>query len=114
MKPLQLRKKRVLLFTTIFFSCILFSHTLWSQPGGYTPDTQVCWNFNGRDHGYFKAAGNGERHILISFNGDGETSCSNYQAIVPQRFLNDNGENWDGRTVRAPGDTIVWEVFTLI
>lgn len=84
-----------------------------AQPAGYVPGTQVCWNFNGRDHGYFKAAGNGEGHILISFTSDGETNCSNYQGQAPQKWLNDAGLNWDGRTVRAPGDTVVWEVLTI-
>src|ERR1051325_3758306 len=25
----------------------------------------------------------------------------------------DAGINWDGRTVRAPGDTVIWEVLTI-
>lgn len=98
---------------TLFIPLLLLCTIAWAQPAGYQPGTQVCWNFNGRDHGYFKAAGNGERHILISFTGIGETSCVNYDSQSPQKFLKDNGLNWDGRTVRAPGDTIVWEVFTI-
>lgn len=85
----------------------------WAQPSGYVPGTQVCWTFNNRAHGYFKAAGNGERHILLSFTGYGEKTCNDYQNQAPQNLLNDLGTNWDGRTVRAPGDTIVWEIFTL-
>lgn len=100
--------------TSLLFPLLLLLHfAAIAQPSGYTPGTQVCWNFNGRDHGYFKAAGNGERHILISFTGDGETNCSNYQNQAPQKWLNDAGLNWDGRTVRAPGDTIIWEVLTI-
>jgi hypothetical protein len=90
--------------------CSIISLQLIAQPLGYTPGTQVCWTFNGRPHGYFKAAGNGERHILISFTGDGENSCGNYATNAPQKFLNGT---WNGKTVRAPGDTIVWEVFTI-
>jgi hypothetical protein len=99
----------------IILSLLLFLSytTLFAQPAGYTPGTQVCWTYNGRPHGYFKAAGSGERHILISFTGDGENSCANYQGQAPQKWLNDAGTNWDGRTVRAPGDTIVWEVLTI-
>lgn len=93
---------------------LLFLCTLtFAQPSGYVPGTQVCWTINGIQHGYFKAAGNGERHILISFTGWGETNCSNYQTNAPQNLLNDLGRNWDGRTVRAPGDTIVWEILTV-
>ena len=101
--------KRLLLIPLFLLLCL----NVMAQPAGYVPGTQVCWNFNGRDHGYFKAAGNGERHILISFTGDGETNCSNYQGQAPQKWLNDAGLNWDGRTVRAPGDTVVWEVLTI-
>lgn len=101
--------KKAILF--IVFTSIYF--TLMAQPSGYTSGTQVCWTFNGRDHGYFKAAGTGERHILIAFTGDGETNCSTYQNLAPQKWLNDNGTNWNGRTVRAAGDTVVWEVFTI-
>lgn len=103
-------KKSHLLFVSLF---LCLSATVFSQPLNYTPGTQVCWTYNGRPHGYFKAAGNGERHILISFTGDGETNCSNYQSQAPQKWLRDNGVNWDGRTVRAPGDTVVWEVLTI-
>jgi hypothetical protein len=97
----------------LFLLSQFFSFLLHSQPSGYVLGTQVCWNFNGRDHGYFKAAGNGERHILVSFTGNGETSCSNYQNQAPQKWLNDFGLNWNGKTVRGVGDTIVWEVFTI-
>jgi len=100
--------QKLLLLPLVFLSAFLFA-----QPSGYQPGTQVPWIFNGRPHGYFKAAGNGERHILISFTGDGETDTSNYQWQAPQKWLNDNTTNWDGRTVRAAGDTIVWEVFTI-
>lgn len=101
--------RRSLLIPLFLLMCL----SAMAQPAAYVPGTQVCWNFNGRDHGYFKAAGNGERHILISFTGDGETNCSNYQGQAPQKWLNDAGLNWDGRTVRAAGDTVVWEVLTI-
>jgi hypothetical protein len=83
-------------------------------PAGYTVGTQVCWNYNGRPHGYFRAAGNGERHILISFTDDAINSCANFETNAPQKTLKDAGINWNGRTVRAPGDTIVWEVLTIM
>src|SRR5687767_13237273 len=92
----------------------LLSAIATAQSSTYVRGTQECWQFNGRAHGYFRAEGNGERHVLISFTGNGETSCSNYQNAAPQKWLRYNGRNWDGRTVRAPGDTIVWEVFTLV
>ncbi|MCK7555134.1 hypothetical protein MKQ70_08990 [Chitinophaga sedimenti] len=92
---------------------MLFTVTAFAQPAGYVPGTQTCWTFNGREHGYFKAAGNGERHILLSFTGDGQYACYDYTVEVPQKLLEDGGINWDGRTVRAPGDTIIWEVFTI-
>jgi hypothetical protein len=94
----------------------LFPSLTSAQPGNpsYVPGTQVCWTFNGRPHGYFRAAGNGERHILISFTGVGEKVCHELDDASPQKLLNDTGTNWNGRTVRAQGDTIVWEVFTLL
>lgn len=96
-------------------SLLFLTIPVFAQPDtNYVPGTQVCWTFNNRPHGYFKAAGNGERHILISFTGDGQTTCSNYQSQSPQKWLNDTGTNWDGRTVRAPGDTIVWEILTIL
>lgn len=103
--------KRLLLVPMFMLLCV----TVFAQPAGYVPGTQVCWNFNGRDHGYFKAAGNGERHILVFFTGLGQTNCLNYEEHSPQKMLKDAapGLNWDGRTVRAPGDTIVWEIFTV-
>ncbi|WP_173003018.1 T9SS type A sorting domain-containing protein [Chitinophaga sp. SYP-B3965] len=103
--------KRVLLLPLFMLLCV----TAFAQPTGYVPGTQVCWNFNGRDHGYFRAAGNGERHVLVFFTGLGQTNCGNYEEHSPQKMLRDSipGLNWDGRTVRAPGDTIVWEVFTV-
>jgi hypothetical protein len=105
---------RKLLLHVWAFLC-LFPSLTSAQPGNlsYVPGTQVCWNFNGRDHGYFRAAGNGERHILVSFTGIGENHCGEINNNSPQKLLQDNGINWNGRTVRAPGDTIVWEVFTL-
>lgn len=95
--------------------CLLLCVTAFAQPSGYVPGTQVCWTFNGREHAYFKAAGNGERHILLSFTGDGQFGCypTTTTIEVPQKLLEDNGINWDGRTVRGPGDTIVWEVLTI-
>ncbi|RPD42137.1 T9SS type A sorting domain-containing protein [Chitinophaga barathri] len=98
---------------TLFIPLLLCYALAAAQPAGYVPGTQVCWTFNGRAHGYFKAAGNGERHILISFTGVGETGCANYDSQSPQKFLKDNGLNWDGRTVRTPGDTIIWEIYTV-
>jgi hypothetical protein len=83
-------------------------------PAGYVPGTQVCWTFNGRPHGYFRAAGNGERHILISWTDRADSNCADYQTNAPQKFLSDAGTNWNGRTVRAPGDTIVWEILTMV
>ena len=86
----------------------------YAQPSGYIPGTQVCWNFNGRDHGYFRSAStSGEKHILISFTGDGETNCSNYQNQAPQKWLRDSGINWDGNTTKANGTVVNWEIFTL-
>jgi hypothetical protein len=95
---------------------LLISLSLIAQPDNpnYVRGTHVCWKFNGFDHGYFRAAGNGERHILISFTGIGENTCGELNRQSPQKLLADAGINWDGRTVRAPGDTIVWEVFTLL
>ncbi|NSL86288.1 T9SS type A sorting domain-containing protein [Chitinophaga solisilvae] len=98
-----------LLFIPLLLLCI----AVYAQPAGYVPGTQVCWKINGYDHGYFKAAGKGERHILLAFTGYGEQSCANFQTNAPQNLLNDLGTNWNGRTVRAPGDTIVWEVLTI-
>lgn len=98
-----------LLLIPLLFLCI----SVWAQPAGYVSGTQVCWTFNGNPHGYFKAAGNGERHILLTFTGAGEFNCTDYQRNAPTKLFNDLGINWDGRTVRAPGDTIVWEVLTL-
>jgi hypothetical protein len=90
--------------------CICLSFSLLAQPPGYVPGTQVCWNFNGRDHGYFRAAGNGERHILISFTHSNDTGCANMNTNAPQKWL---GGTWNGKTVRAPGDTIIWEILTI-
>jgi hypothetical protein len=103
--------KKVIL-PLLAFLC--FSLSVLSQPAGYVPGTQVCWTFNGHPHGYFRAAGNGERHILISFTGIGEKTCGSIPNNAPQKWLHDAGLNWDGKTVRAPGDTVVWEVFTLL
>ncbi len=84
-----------------------------SQPQNYVPGTHVCWNFNGRDHGYFKSASaNGEKHILISFTGNGETNCGGLNAQAPQKWLNDSGINWDGNTTRPDGTVVNWEIFT--
>ncbi|NII25331.1 T9SS type A sorting domain-containing protein [Pseudoflavitalea sp. X16] len=107
--------RHLLLLSAGMLSLLLLTIPVFAQPDtNYVPGTQVCWTFNGRPHGYFKAAGNGERHILISFTGDGQTTCSGFQANAPQKWLNDAGMNWDGRTVRASGDTIVWEIFTIL
>lgn len=98
----------------VFLCLIMFSLISYGQPANYTPGTQVCWQFNGADHGYFKAAGSGERHILVSFVGDGQPNCASMEAHSPQKLLKDAGfVNWDGKTVRGPNDTIIWEVFTL-
>lgn len=107
--------KRILLFVFLLFTC---TSIINAQPPNYVLGTQVCWNFNGRPHGYFKAAGEGERHYLLSFTGNGETNCGgvfgDFQTQSPQKLLKDDGnEEWDGRTVRGPGDTIVWEVLTI-
>ncbi|NII28953.1 T9SS type A sorting domain-containing protein [Pseudoflavitalea sp. X16] len=93
---------------------LLATVSLFAQPAGYVPGTQVCWTFNNRPHGYFKAAGNGERHVLISFTGSGLKLCDKLEVNAPQKLLRDSGINWNGRTVRGPGDTIVWEVFTIL
>jgi hypothetical protein len=98
----------------ILFICFCYFGMNYAQPPGYVPGTQVCWNFNGRDHGYFRSAStSGEKHILISFTGDGETNCSNYQNQAPQKWLNDNGINWDGNTKKSNGTIVNWEIFTL-
>src|SRR5688500_8226611 len=91
--------------------CLVISISLFAQPPGYVRGTQVCWNFNGRDHGYFKAAGNGERHILIMFSTANETNCTNMNANAPQKWL---GGTWNGKTVRAVGDTVIWEILTIV
>lgn len=101
--------KKSLLIALFLLLCV----TTFAQPPGYIPGTDTCWTFNGREHGYFKAAGNGERHILLSFTGDGQHACADFEIVVPQKWTLDEGVNWDGRTVRAPGDTIVWEIFTI-
>lgn len=96
--------------------CLLFYAVSFAQPAGYVPGTQVCWTFNGREHAYFKAAGNGERHILLNFTTDRQAECNHtgFGTIEgAQKLLSDDSTNWDGRTVRAPGDTIVWEVLTI-
>ncbi|WP_295127671.1 T9SS type A sorting domain-containing protein [uncultured Chitinophaga sp.] len=82
-------------------------------PKNYVPGTLAMWYFNGTEHAYFKAAGNGERHILVAFTGDSLTGFNNYKVEAPQKLFEDAGINWDGRTVRAPGDTVVWEVLTI-
>lgn len=102
--------KRSLLLGLFLLLCAVS----FAQPPGYVPGTQTCWTFNGREHAYFKAAGNGERHILLSFTNDRQVGCYNFNTMeVPQKLLEDDSTNWDGRTVRAPGDTIVWEVLTI-
>lgn len=102
-------KKNILLLCLFLFIVIGYA-----QPTAYVPGTQVCWNFNGRDHGYFRSASTtGEKHILISFTGDGETGCSNYQNQAPQKWLNDTGINWDGNTTKSNGTIVNWEIFTL-
>jgi hypothetical protein len=103
--------KKVIL-PSLAFLC--FSLSVLSQPAGYVRGTQVCWTFNGHPHGYFRAVGNGERHILISFTGIGEKTCGALDKNAPQKWFEDAGVNWDGRTVNALGDTIAWEVFTLL
>src|SRR5688572_31944775 len=97
-------KKLVLLF------CVVTTLPVFAQPPGYVPGTQVCWNFNGRDHGYFKAAGSGERHVLISFTSSDEINCADMNTHSPQKWL---GISWNGKTARAPGDTILWEMLTI-
>ncbi|MCK7556500.1 hypothetical protein MKQ70_16340 [Chitinophaga sedimenti] len=99
--------KRSLLFGMLLLLCI----ASFAQPSGYVPGTQTCWTINGREYAYFKAAGSGERHILLSFAADYQSGCSNLTAADPAQRLLTNG--WDGRTVRAPGDTIVWEILTI-
>jgi Secretion system C-terminal sorting domain len=97
-------------FIIFTFYCGIIS----AQPPGYVPGTQVCWNFNGRDHGYFRSASTtGEKHILISFTGNGESDCGNYQNQAPQNWLSDYQTNWDGNTTKANGTIVNWEVFTL-
>ena len=39
-----------------------------------------------------------------------ENDCSEMNKTAPQKWLNGT---WNGKTVRAPGDTIVWEILTL-
>jgi Secretion system C-terminal sorting domain len=98
----------------LFIIHLLYASITYSQPSGYIPGTQVCWNFNGRDHGYFRSASTtGEKHILITFTGDGEINCSNYQNQAPQKWLNDSGRDWDGNTTKTNGTIVNWEIFTL-
>lgn len=99
---------------------LLLSLAAQAQPGGYTEGTQVCWQFNSRDHGYFRAVGwnSATDHILIFFPGDGETSCANYDGMEPGLILRDGagGSNWNGVTTlpaEAGGGSRKWMVFTM-
>jgi hypothetical protein len=97
---------------------LLLSITAAAQPGGYTEGTQVCWTYNSRAHGYFRAAGwsASTDHILIFFPGIGETSCGNYDGMQPGLFLRDGagGSNWDGTTTLPDGlGTRKWMVFIM-
>ncbi len=105
---------------TLFLLTVFVVSEVKAQPGGYTPGTQVCWSFNGRAHGYFRAVDwNAETdHILIFFAGDGQTDCSNYDGMQPGLFLRDGagGSNWNGVTTipaEFGGGTRRWMVFIM-
>jgi len=89
-----------------------------AQPGGYTAGTFVNWSFNSRDHGFFKsnrfdAVHDSLRRVVIHAEGDGQTSITGLTTEAPGKYLNDAGTNWDGKVVRANGDTIQFMVLTL-
>ncbi len=101
---------------TIFL--LLIGFLGFSQPGGYSNGTFVNWNFNGRDHGFFKsdrfdAVPDSLRRVLIHYEGDGETSITGLTSQAPGKYLNDGGTNWDGKVVRANGDTVQFMVLTM-
>ena len=108
------------LITILFILVSLFS---FAQPGGYTAGTFVNWNFDpgiagARDHGFFKAVGfdaapDSLRRVLIHFEGDGETNSAGLTTQAPGKYLNDAGTNWDGKVVRANGDTIKFCIMTI-
>lgn len=106
---------RIYLILILFFSTVANA-----QPGGYVANTQVCWTFNSRDHGYFRSstftAETG--HILVFAGGVGQTSCANYDGMEPGLILRDGagGSNWNGVTTlpaEAGGGTRGWMVFIM-
>lgn len=99
---------------------LLLSLGASAQPGGYVAGTQVCWQYNSRDHGFFRASGWDEDvdHILIFFGGDGQTTCANYDGMQPGLFLRDGagGSNWNGVTnlpAEAGGGSRKWMVLIM-
>jgi len=99
---------------------LLFSSVAQAQPVGYVEGTQVCWSFNGRGHGYFRASGwnAATDHVLIFFGGDGQTNCGNYDGMQPGLFLRDGsgGSNWNGVTnlpADVGGGSRKWLVFIM-
>lgn len=75
-----------------------------AQPGGYVAGTQVSWNPNGRDMGYFKPVGwNASVDLTMAFfSGDGETNSSNYQNNAMAKWFRDLGIDSSG-TIYLPG-----------
>jgi hypothetical protein len=86
---------------------LLISSAAQAQPGGYTPGTQVCWTFNSRAHGYFRAVDFDPNVdiVVVFFPGIGETSCGNYDGMQPGLFFRDGagGSNWNG-VVNIPAE----------
>jgi hypothetical protein len=87
---------------------LFFSTAAQAQPGGYTEGQLQCWNFNGRDHLYFRAAGwnPATDHIKVFGGGAGQTTCTgstypnmgNMDDMDPGTILNDGSGNWNGIT----------------
>ncbi len=80
--------------------------------------TFVNWSFNSRDHGFFRSQGfttapDSLKRVLLHFEGDGETNDAGRTTQAPGKYLNDAGTNWDGKVVRANGDTVRYMVLTL-
>lgn len=101
---------------TILLFCSLFAS---AQPGGYVPGTFVNWNFNSRDHGIFipqgfNSAPDSLKRVHVHMTGLGETNASHLTTEAPGKYLNDLGTNWDGKVVRANGDTIYFAVFYML
>lgn len=88
----------------IFILFLFVSSFAYSQPSGYVAGTQVSWNPNGRDMGFFKPVGwNSSVDLTMTFfSGNGETNSSNYQNNVMAKWFRDLGIDSSG-TIYLPG-----------